>query len=506
MARAWLIAGLGLLIMAGEGVAQQSEPAGRSAEEDATKADVASEDGTSATDGAADTGTTTNGDEAAKAKSNSAYPTSRSAATNRKPDLPGYVKFYDPETFFGGEDAGTKWLEFGIEHRTRFESRSDFYRAGVADDERFLLRTRVYLGLREIADPFRFGVEFQDSRQFGSDLPENTRLVDEAELLQAFGELYFDDAFGTNMPLSLRLGRQSFDAVDRRLVARNRDRNTTNAFDGFRARWGNQSSVWEVDAWIFQPVQRELTRFDKPDDETWFYGLTGYYRGWWPYAALEPYYMALDRDARDPARTDQELHTFGLHAYGLFGESGFDWDTNFAYQHGDNGGRHHRAWATHLELGYTCPFEWKPRLAAMLNYATGDRDPTDDDSNRFTQLFGASYSFYGYSGLFNWQNTLSPAMHLSFKPVSDLKVEAWYRMYWLASNADAFSRASRFDPGGDSGNFAGQSLEGRIRYKFNSHLSMDMGYSHFMPGSFTSRTGDPTDDSDYAYIQFVGTL
>ncbi|NDH69672.1 MAG: hypothetical protein EBY22_17605, partial [Gammaproteobacteria bacterium] len=36
----------------------------------------------------------------------------------------------------------------------------------------------------------------------------------------------------------------AFDAVDRRLITRNRNRNTTNTFDGFRLRLGDETLPW----------------------------------------------------------------------------------------------------------------------------------------------------------------------------------------------------------------------------------------------------------------------
>ena len=68
-------------------------------------------------------------------------------------------------------------------------------------------------------------------------------------------------------------------------------------------------------------------------------------------------------------------HIAGLHGFGEIGDSGFDWDFNAAFQWGDRAGSRHRAWALHAELGKSFEHPWKPRLAAWLNYATGDDGP-----------------------------------------------------------------------------------------------------------------------------------
>jgi hypothetical protein len=436
-------------------------------------------------------------DPATAEQAHPAYPSSRSPSTNRHPDRPNYVG----TLLDYSEDAEEmSWLEFGLEQRTRFEIRDDFFRAGQRTDERFLLRSRAFLGIREIFDPLRFGFEFQDSRQFGSELPENRRTVDEHDLLQAFAELYFPDALGTAHPFSFRVGRMSFDAVDRRLFARNRFRNTTNAFDGFRVRLGDQSTVWEVDVFAFMPVERRLRHFDPPDDERWLYGVTGYWRGWSPHLTLEPYYFVLDEDFRTPGTDDRTIHTLGVHGFGLIGDSGFDYDFNVAYQFGDRETGRHRAFAARGEVGYTFKHDWKPRAAVMLNYASGDDDPSDDLSERFDSLFGAAHNFYGHADLFGWQNMINPALYLSVRPTSKLRIETFYRTYWLASKTDAFVRAGLRDPLGESGAFIGQELDVRVRYKLSRHIEFDIGYAWFLPGVFVENVTPTTDDSDFFYV------
>ncbi len=419
-----------------------------------------------------------------------------SPGTKRVADLPEYVR---PMSERDERFADLDWLLFGVEQRTRFEIRDDFFAAGGRSDERFLLRTRMYVGIRDVADPFRFGLEFQDSRRFGSELPENVGEIDENELLQAYGELYFKDGVGEGQPLSIRLGRMSFDSVDRRLFARNRFRNTTNAFDGLRVRLGDATTVWEVEAFAFQPVERRLRRFDHGDDERWIYGVAGYFRGWWPHVVLEPYYFALDED-RKGMTPDREIHTIGLHAYGLIGETGFDYDFNVAFQFGDRTGGHHRAFAAHGELGYSFGDSWGTRVAGMLNYASGDDDPGDRSDERFENLFGAAHTMYGHADLFAWQNMVSPSLHVTTSPTERLRIEAVYRAFWLASDTDAFVRAALRDPTGESGDFVGQEVDLRLRYWICDGVELDVGYAHFFPENFVRNVTETTDDSDFFYV------
>ena len=107
----------------------------------------------------------------------------------------------------------------------------------------FLLRSRAYLGVKEILDPLRGAVEFQDSRRYNGHFPRDDRDWNEYDLLQAYGELYFKGALGEDprkqqRPIRFRAGRMAYEVLDRRFIARNEWRNTTNTFEGFRINFG----------------------------------------------------------------------------------------------------------------------------------------------------------------------------------------------------------------------------------------------------------------------------
>ena len=423
---------------------------------------------------------------------------SRSPGANRHPDRPTYVRTLDTLL----DDEEYSWLELGLEHRSRFEIRDDFFRFALESDEQFLLRTRAYVGIREIADPFRFGFEFQDSRVFDSSFPETTRSINETDIQQLFGELHLANLIEDTHPVRVQFGRLSFDGVDRRLLARNRFRNTTNAFDGGRIRVGSASSPWEVDVFLTQPVERKKRNLDSGDDERLFGGVNGYWRGWGRIAVVEPYYFLLDED-RKTDRPDREIHTLGVHNFGILGDSGFDYDTNVAFQIGESGDGDHLAFAAHAEIGYSIDHDWKPRVALWFNYASGDEDPDDDDDERFDSLFGAAHAFYGFSDIFSWQNLINPALYFAMRPLPDLRIDGAYRIYWLASDKDSFIRAGLRDPTGEDSAFLGQELDLRARYRVFEHWSLEIGYAHFFPGDFVKDVSGSREDSDFFYVSTV---
>ena len=432
---------------------------------------------------------------------------SKAFGTRLETEPPGYVKSLSEHGETYGIDTlkDLDWFDFGLEHRTRFEMRRDDYRSGRAaelpGEDQFLLRSRAYFGVRKILDPLRFAIEIEDARQFNSDFAERADDVNEADILQAFVELHFEDALGPGYPLEARAGWMTLEYMDRRLVGRNRWRSTINAFDGFRLRFGQPSSDWQLDIFAVQPVERRLYHMDRPDEERWFYGVIGAWRGWSPAIVLEPYYFVLDEDFKDRGARDRELHTLGLHGFGLIGDTGLDYDFNTAFQFGADGERDICAFAAIGEMGYTFKHDWKPRLSFSTAYASGDRDPNDDQSNRFDRMFGVGHP-WSMNDLFDWRNTITPALRIDFRPHKKVRIDGGYSAHWLASDSDAWPRVGRRDQAGRSGDFVGQEFDLRVRFQLDPRVELECGYAHFIPGDFVENTG-PADDADFFYVQTV---
>ena len=94
------------------------------------------------------------------------------------------------------------------------------------------LRTQVFA--EASYENFRLGAEFIDSRitlETGN-TPVTNGLVNEAALLQAYLAWKTPDLFGSGLDAAVEFGRQTMNIGSRRLVARNRFRNTINNFDG----------------------------------------------------------------------------------------------------------------------------------------------------------------------------------------------------------------------------------------------------------------------------------
>ena len=260
----------------------------------------------------------------ADAKKESYYRAPKSYSTARDPDLPKYAS-HAPES--GWEMLkNADWLDIGLDYRFRYEYRDDdLRRANAQLDQPLLHRTRVYVAVHDVLDPFRFAIEVEDSRRYNSDYARDNRDINEFQLIRAYAELYFDhllpqDDLGNSRPVSVRYGIHNFEFLDRRLIGNNQWRNTANTFLGFQGAIGQERNDWQLDLLAVQPMQRLLYGWDRPVKEQWMYAAIGHWRRWSDIITLEPYYLALNQKAYDNVE-ERLVHSPGLRGYGSFGKS-----------------------------------------------------------------------------------------------------------------------------------------------------------------------------------------
>jgi len=453
-------------------------------------------------------------------------------------DIPPYVRNLG-KTYKQFE--GIDWLNVGLDQRTRFEYRKDDYRPwtdtssipGTSISQRkyfpnslWLLRTRAYLGVQNILDPFRFVVEFQDSRALNSIYEYQGQEINQTELISAYGELYFKDAFGkddrgNDRPLSARAGRFHFEVLDRRLIAENEFRNTTNNFEGFRVKIGKKDNDWDIDSFLMRPVIRYPYQFDRPDWQTWIYGSVVSIRRWSEFATIQPYFIGRHQfaDWTNPSnalKVARETNAPGVRIYGVLGNFDYDFDINkqFGYTGefatlGTNTTAVMRtvqldAIAYGIEAGYTfSDHPWKPRISAVYTYGSGNKSPFDSVSQNFDIFYGFNQPF-SRNDYMAWNNMKAPKARLEFTPAKNLQIDTAFGAFWLASAANAWERANLFAPLGNRGTFMGTEFDIRARYKLSQFINLTASYSRFWPGSFTSSFAPPVAAQPYFPQSFPG--
>ena len=507
-----------------------------------------------------------------------------STSTSRDPDPPKYAdrsslpKFapIDPDH----SHHPITGLDLGLDTRFRFEYRdNDLRQPNQAStrtptafttpikryeqtDHVLLQRTRFYLGIREIADPFRFAIEIADSRRYGGSdfrpVPTGDE-INTLEPIRLYGEIHLKDLLGydhrgNSRPFSIRYGIHNFEFLDRRIIANNQWRNTANAFQGFHGSIGQGSNDWSADLLAIQPLKRLEYDRDEVTDPVWVYGVIGHWRTWSDFITVEPFYFQRRNpryiDAANRFNTARVVHSPGIRAYGTVPRTGFDFDGNLIPQFGTKGAydihdlagtvdaglpsatraaERIRAVGYTAELGYTWKdHPWRPRLGAFYGFASGDnlanptygRSPTnaqDLTDNRFERFYGFQRPWSAQDYIV-FENISAPKVRVEFQPMKDLRVDLGFGWFWLASRTDRYLRANSSvgtsrDPNGTYGSHIGDEFDIRARYALTQSTEITIGYSHFKAGSFTEKTIWSTPsapngrgDSNFAYIEISKRL
>jgi hypothetical protein len=412
----------------------------------------------------------------------------------------------------------------------RYETLDEQFRAGGNGDDQILVFRTNILALVSW-NQWEFAFEILDSRQAYGD--DSTKIasgdVNPLDVLQLYAKWNFVNDEDSRS--SLKLGRFTIDIGSRRFVGRNKFRNAVNAFSGVD--WQRKAiNGEEIRAFYTLPVQRLPREFDRrkrnrtqgddQDTEVSFWG--AYYK--FPTSTLQSwnskaefFYFGLnENDTHNRPTLNRNLHTVGGRIFTNKVKNQFDYQIEAAYQFGesrdstdvnDREDLNHRAVFARAELGYSFDAKWSPRLVGEFDYASGDDDPNDGDNNRFDSLFGLRRFDFGPVGIygpFSRANIVSPGMRLQMKPSTAVSAFVAHRGYWLASNKDAWVVARVQDPGGDSGTYLGQQLEGRIRWDIVPEIiRSEVGAAYFFKSGFAkgAPNANQQGDSNFIYSQIT---
>ena len=420
-----------------------------------------------------------------------------------------------------------QWLSLKVGHRTRYESYSNEFKKGTnGGDQALSFRTTVLMEINH--GDFRLGAELIDSRIAleGNNTPVNTTLVNEIDLAQAYLAWHGDNLLGRNLSVDVKAGRQTMDVGSRRLVARNRFRNTLNNFTGIDTII-SQPNQWQWRNFVVLPVSRlpndqaslraGESEFDEESFSRVFAGSFFSIKNLPLSTTAELYLYYLDEeDTKDTQTKNRRLFTPGFRWFKKAKPKQFDFEIEAAVQSGtsyatasaiDQNRLDHFAYFGHLALGYSFDLPWKPQLILQYDYASGDRNPNDGDNNRFDTLYGARRFEYGPTGIwgaFARSNINTPGIRLKFKPRQNVTGFIAHRAHWLAESKDGWVGGGLRDTTGQSGDYLGQLLEMRLRWKMIPELvTLETGWAHLFKGDFAENSPDSpsNNDSDYVYFQ-----
>lgn len=407
-------------------------------------------------------------------------------------------------------------------YRLRYESLDHRVRTSATGSDQLLAHRLLVNGT--LADNHWYAdAELEDARAWLGDTgtPLGTDDVNAAELLQVYAGFDTKNSIRPGDRLNIKVGRFTMNVGSRRLVARNKFRNTLNAFTGLYSEWHDGSET--VQAFYTWPVKRRPTAFDallhneiEADTQTSAARFWGLFRSapvsvhW----QLETYLFGLnEKDTPSTQSRNRRLLTPGFR---LDNRQGGIWhyEIEAALQFGhtrasasalDTTDLTKRAGFVHLSASRDLNAPWSPRLTLQYDYASGDRNPTDREDNRFDTLFGARRFEFGPTGIygaFKRANISSPGVRLALRPSPHLRGFVGYRAIWLASARDKMLFGN--DPAGNAGTFVGGQIEVRVRYDaLPRRLRIEAGGAWLAKGSYLKHAASrsPDGNSIYGYIQ-----
>jgi hypothetical protein len=410
---------------------------------------------------------------------------------------------------------------FDAEYRSRFEAANnirDFSSVDDPSDDEYLL-SRFRLGLTLTpSDWITIYGQGQDAREFFSDKVKEPGVAgaggdDAFDLRQAYIKLGNLKEF----PLELTLGRHRLDYGSRRLVADPNWSNLGRTFDAVELRYEPSKNL-SIDAFYGNVVEATRAEFNESDSDQDLYGVFAS-SGIIPNHKWELYSFYVDSEA---AVSAGEVLTFGTRLVSKE-RDGFPWDYEgeFVYQTGDVrgtiGGKATdldlSAFATHVGAGYTFDFLGSTRLGLNYDYASGDSDPGDGESQRFQNLYPSTHPINGLIDALGWANLHDVYLQVGVEPTKKLEFNLEYHLFWLADTSDFAYRSngtsairSKSASGRDvrtigADSFFGHKLDLTADYKVSDWLKLHAGFSVLFAGDYLDQTGE-AEDATFAYGRF----
>jgi hypothetical protein len=428
-------------------------------------------------------------------------------------------------TALGNATAQTEGgFDFAGTQRTRYETLDPQFRSGFSNsDQALAMQTTLVFNWRR--DSWLVGGEIMDSRNYAVDTGSfvNGTTTNALEPIQAYVAWKHDAS-------TFRIGRVTQDLGKRRLVARNRYRNTVNNFTGVDWSWtGDKGRAARAFYWVpmrFLPSDQEglLDNEFELDKGVRGSSITGFFYQFPAFAKqhrLEAYVFDADAASRTDPALAFDLVTVGARAYRAPQASQWNYEVEAVLQDGESGGTvggiarsdlDHQASLLHFEIGYQFDAPGSPNLLFQYDRATGDKDPTDLKIERFNTLFGARRFDFGPTGIYgiaSRSNIDSPGVRLTFKPGPKWQAMLSYRVLHLEAPRDGWIGSGWRDTTGGAGDSIGDHLEGQFTWTaIPDRLSFETGFGHLWAGHFAEQTAGAAfrGDPQYYYVALTTTF
>lgn len=409
-------------------------------------------------------------------------------------------------------------IDFSL--RTRLEAIGGQFRPSIApSDTPFLMRAT--LEAEYDAGPIRIGGEVIDSRVYFARARSSISATDvnALEPAQVYFKTDLDDRVQT------QIGRFTINLGSRRLISRSGFRNNTTSFTGARldlkSNAGDSATLFWTMPQTRLPEDQDGIRIPRAELDRERIGVqlfggsvTSRVIG---RTTIEVYlYRLNERDGPDNLTRDRRLWVPGIRVLRPSAPGHTDFEIEAIYQGGtvrasalesDNTDLPVSALGLHGHVGWTFATSWSPRIAAAIDYGSGDSP--GGRYTRFDTLFGARGFEFGptsFYGAVNRQNLVSVEARAEVTPNPRWDGYFTVRPLWLANARDSFAATGVIDQTGKAGRYAGTQIDSRARYwVVPKQARLSMGYVHLFKGGFLTQAANAprTGDTTYGYVEMM---
>lgn len=377
------------------------------------------------------------------------------------------------------------WLHFSGEERTRME-----YIVGEnfksIDDLYLLNRLRLTLDVLP-TQWLKFRFQTEDSRVFGQNtLPAPASQKDSLDLRLGYAQAGADEG-----PASLRVGRQSLDFGEGRVLGDPNWSNVGRSFDAVRL--SLRRGQLKLDLFSATAVKIDPTQFDQPTPGEHFDGVYGSIGGLVKNALIEPYvFWRMEHNYKNEGGRAGNLSekTVGFRWAGKL-PLGFDYSAEFAGQMGSYAGDSVGAWMGHLVVGNTLPDDrHRPRFFVEYTRASGDANPKDGSHGTFDSLFPSPHDKFGLTDLFCNSNIVYVRAGLQYRVYRAVTLAGAYNNFWLASPRDGLYVSAKVlarSANGAAGTHVGEEADLQTQWTISRATQLSAGYGRLFPGEFLQR-------------------
>lgn len=393
-------------------------------------------------------------------------------------------------------------LSIGGSLRERYENTTNpGFGADPQDDKGVWLQRATLHGDLRFGERFRVFTELHSSLEAGRAGGPSPVDQDDLTLHNAFVEVRAP--LSTGADATVRVGRIELSYGSERLIGVREGPNNRRSFNGATTRIDLDS--WRLDAFAGRPTQPKPGVFDNRVDHD--LGVAGLYTTAHRILPLDTsmdiYVLATEDDAPGYAEglRDEKRYSFGTRGFGA--AYGWDWNWEAIAQGGTVAGGDIAAWTLATDTGHTwVDIAWKPRLGLSANVASGDKDPTDGDTEAFNALFPRG-SYFSEAAVFGPRNFFNLHPSIALTPRNDLALSASVNFLWRLETEDGvYAPNGRLlrAPGGSDARFVTTAFSAGAEWTPAPGVTLAALYSHLIAGEFIEDTGP---DEDIRFLELT---